>query len=142
MSEKEMLKEWTLQDIKTRDLFFKRINSIEENKNGFDLFINKKTGDSYYAIIPFITSLDEIMKDIGDRQVNIIVLNTKENIDKLIKKWEEAIKHRNLCFLFVNPKINGGRKWFVYPYNHELILEPGTLKQSLMVLFKTVDEWK
>jgi len=141
--EREMLKEWALNYIKNRDVITKTIDSIEENKEGWDIVVNTKLGEKkYYLVSPTIDKFNGILKKLNDSPITIIVLNTKENLEEVIKNWASIAKFPKLCFIFANPESELDKKWVVFPHTHDKITEKKSLSKGLKSLFETVDEWR
>lgn len=138
-----MLKEWALNYIKNRDVITKIIDSVEENKEGWDIVVNTKLGEKkYYLVSPAIEKFSDLLKKLNDSSITIVVFNTKKNLDELIKNWANVSKFPKLCFIFANPDSELEKKWVVFPHTHDKITEKKSLSKGLKSLFETVDEWR
>lgn len=140
--ELKLLKEWAVNYIKNKDILTKFIEEIDESPKEWDIAVKTKTGEKYYLVVPDIGDFNEIAKRIEGKSVVVVALNTKKNLDVLIKNWENAAKHPGLCFIFVNPDSEIEKKWIVFPYTHEKVTEKKSLERGLKALFQTVDVWK
>lgn len=137
----ETLKEWYLQYIKNRDIILRKINSIDEGKPDEDITINNKDDTKETAIInEEPNSFNDIIKNIKEEdKVNIIILNTKKNIDLMLKEWENLAKNKKLTIIFVNIDSTLDKRWIIKPYIHHRITEKSTLKSGIMSIAANVD---
>ncbi|MBI4145739.1 hypothetical protein HY489_00185 [Candidatus Woesearchaeota archaeon] len=124
------LKEWTKTLLKSRDSIKQEIIKIED-QNG-ELTVHKKTGQSKFIIKPELKDLNSIPTS----QVNLVILNTKKNLEFVITNWQTLAQHKNLCIYFVNPTTND--KWLLYPYTHNQITEKIALRKGLETMFAEV----
>ena len=70
----------------------------------------------------------------------LVVYNTKENIDFLVKNWDALSKFsRDFSMFFVNPFSRTEKRWAIYPMSHELIVEKKDLKRSIDVISSNVE---
>jgi len=136
------LKEWIIHFLRHKDIINKNIVSIEENDSGFDLHIKRKTESQYVLIKDKLDNVDEIISMINDKNVMIIVSNNKINLDSLISNWAKLIKFSKLVIFFVNPNSSMDKKWSIYPYTHNMIIDRPALRKGLESLFEMVQEWK
>ncbi|MBN2112420.1 hypothetical protein JW707_04970 [Candidatus Woesearchaeota archaeon] len=134
-----VLKEWTVNYIKNKDVLTKAIASIEEEKDGWDLVIKTKTGDKYCIIAPVIKDINQIIGKLNDNFVTLVVLNKKENLDIITENWSRLVCFPKLSVMFVNPNSELEKRWIIYPYTHDKITEKPSLKKGLKSLFQTVD---
>ena len=67
------------------------------------------------------------------------MLNSKENLDFLMNKWNKLIKFDKLTIFFVNPFSELEKKWFISPYVHNKICDKDSLKLGLKTMFETVE---
>jgi len=140
--ELKLLKEWTINYLKNKDILTKFIEEIDESPKEWDIVIKTKTGEKFYLVLPKIGDFGEIAKKIDGKNVTVVALNTKENLDVLVKNWDKAAKHPGLCVIFVNPDSELEKKWIIFPYTHDKITERKSLEKGLNAMFQTVDSWK
>ncbi len=134
-----MLREWAIIYVKNKDIMQKSITSIDENVDGFDFIVRKASGDQFFLVRPGFSDVDEIVSKGEDKQLGLVVLNTRENLDRVISGWDKLCKLRGLCIYFVNPKSND--KWLLFPYTHERITERAALRKGLESLFSMVESF-
>jgi len=128
------LKEWALNYLRHRDSIRKEIVDIQPSKDS-DYVVKVKTGEWFVFV-------RESLKDVpvvpSEFKTLFFVLNTKENVDILYKKWD-SLKMPNITFYFVNPRASGDSMWAINPYVHSLIADDETLKLGLETLYQTVE---
>jgi hypothetical protein len=73
----------------------------------------------------------------GENHV-IICLNTKKNLDFLVKNWKKFLEYKKLKVIFSNPKLN--LQWSIIPYLHNMYGDPESLKTGLKSLFSSIPE--
>ena len=139
MDLKKTVKEWFVPYIRNRDVVQKAISEIEENADGYDLFVRKATGDVGVVILPHIDVLP--VDKLSGRPAALVVLNTRENLEKVIAAWAQLVKNPKLTIYFVNPKSEGEQKWVLVPATHEFVAEKAALKIGLFSLFESVPTW-
>lgn len=139
MSEKELLAEWLLNYVRSKDVIAKTIVEIKKNAEGFDFVVTKTTGNEFYLVSPGFEQFEKAVEKAATAKVCIIVLNTRENLEKLIKEWQAFSKLQNLCIIFANPNSTLDKKWMVYPFTHERITEKASLRRGLESIFSTVE---
>ncbi len=138
----DQLKEWTIHFLKHKDILNKDISFIEENVSGFDLLIKRKAENQYVLIKEKLDSIDNILNLISDKNVMLIVTNSRTNLDNLISNWTKMCKFQKLAIFFVNPNSSTDKKWSIYPYTHNIIVDRPALRRGLESLFEMVQEWK
>jgi hypothetical protein len=98
------LMEWTVNFIKNKDIISKKIQNIENGKNGFDLHVKYRDREQYFIIAPNISNIDSIMQKIDNSaHYTIVTLNSKENFDVVLKNWPKLVNFKFLSIIFVNP---------------------------------------
>jgi len=126
------LKEWLVRFFKNKDLVFRKMDSLEENDDSFQ--IKYKDGRiQRYDIHPVLTKEVKVGDD------SIVCLNSKENFSFFKENWQSFIQHKNLSVYFLNPFSRMDKKWVIFPYMHNRITE-GDTKHGLDVLFSNVNE--
>jgi len=125
--------EWTLRYIKYKDAVKKSISEIEE-KNSNEVIVKEKLGKEITYLC--FNEMEEVdIHNYSDQK--IVCLNTKENIDWLIKNWEDIIKTK-VTFIFVNPE--RAASWAVNPALHNAITDKSALKTGIYTLFESIPE--
>lgn len=137
---KQYLLEWMINYLKNKDIFVNKIVNIETDKGGFDAVITYKEKIQYLLVVPVLDDMPELFEKLDDNSIMIITLNSKGNLYNLQNNWDKLSKFKNLVFYFVNPFSNLEKKWMIYPYTHNRICDPKSLKQGLNSIFETVEE--
>ncbi len=128
------LKEWAKSFLTSRDVFQKNILEIKDLDG--DFVVHKRTGDVVFLIRPVFKSVDELLIPQG---VNLVVLNTRQNLKSVVDNWAALAKIESLCIYFVNPRAN--QKWLLYPFTHDRIADRSSLKRGLDSLFSMVEPY-
>jgi len=137
---KSFLQEWIINFIKSRDAVFRKLVSIEENKENFNVFVKYKDKDQIIIIEPIIEDLNKIIDKIPeDKHYGLVVFNTKNNFNSIIENWNKLIKITHLCIYFVNPDSTLDKKWIIFPHTHNRICDESSLKTGLKSMFDMVD---
>lgn len=124
--------DWTEAYLKYKDSIHRKILKME--KSGNNLVCDLKDGSHQkYLCIDDLSSLS--VSDLNGFRVSC--LNTKKNLDWVIKNWQE-IKVSDAVFLFANPK--KAAHWSVNPKLHDSISDKTAIKQGLKSLFESVPE--
>ena len=128
----DFLVQWTISFIKNKDLISRKIEHIENGKNGFDLHVRYKDREQYFIITPKIENIDSIMQRIGNNSYfSIVTLNSRENFDILLKNWDRLIAFKFLNIIFVNPFSEMDKKWVIFPHTHHKICDEKSLENGL-----------
>jgi len=128
------LKEWTVQFVKHKDVFTKSIVSIDDS--GPNIKVKYKDKEISYVVADDLSmALEKISEN-----MSIVTLNTKNNLNELIKNWHQLVKYPELTIYFVNINSASEIKWIIRPYLHNKISDDETLASGLKSLFSTVDE--
>ena len=132
----KFLRGWAVSYVKHRDIIAKNIINIKEEQD--KIIVELKDKWQVFLIRP--TADDSVIQEINkDKNVNIVMLNSKENFDFLINKWNKLIKFEKLTLFFVNPFSEPDKKWFISPYVHNKICDDDSLKLGLKTMFETVE---
>src|SRR3989338_8894245 len=117
------LAEWTVSYLKNKDILAKRIESIEKDKNGFNIIVNYSDRINFFVIMPIINDITGLIKKMNDKEAHysLVTLNNRLNLDFLVKNWNALSEFRNLCIYFVNPFSQLDKKWLVFPYTHSRV---------------------
>ena len=134
------LVEWTIDYLKNKDAFLKQIELIEKNKDGFDVYVKFKEKEQFFIVKPVIEDNDKLLSGFDEnRNFGLVVFNTKNNFNLLIKDWGKFVKFKKLCIYFVNPFSQLDKRWVIFPYTHNNICEKGALEKGLRAMFEMVD---
>ena len=134
------LVEWTVQFIKNKDLVAKKIEKIENGKDGLDLYVKYKDREQYFIIASSINDIDSIIQKINNNfYFSIVTLNSKENFDIVLKNWHKLINFKFLNIIFVNPFSEMDKKWIIFPHTHQKICDGSYLKNGLKSMFNMVE---
>jgi len=134
------LVDWTINYLKNKDLLVKKIELVEKNKDGFDVYIKFKDKEQFFIVKPIIESVDEALSKFDfENYFGLVVFNTAGNFDVLIKNWDKFAKFKHLCVYFVNPFSQLDRRWVIYPYTHNNICEKSALEKGLRSMFDMVE---
>ncbi len=126
------IKEWAKTYVKYKDMIPRIVESISETENG--IVVSQKTGEKItYLCMESIEALNP--GSITNER--IVCLNTKKNLDWLLKNWD-LVKNKRTVFIFVN--LDKAESWAINPLLHSAITEKKSLKQGLIALFESVPE--
>ncbi|MBW3012706.1 hypothetical protein KY325_00900 [Candidatus Woesearchaeota archaeon] len=138
-----MLKDWTLNYLKNKDIMLKRISTIED-KGSYILVKNK---DETHVIVIVKEKLDSVQPVLDDfkkyealhkaQKLTLILYNTKKNMELLLKSWDAFLEFPTLSIIFANPAVND--KWIISPAVHHKIADKKSLKQGLISMFQNVE---
>ena len=139
----DFLVEWTINFVKNKDIISKKIEQIENGKDGFDLYIKYKDREQYFIIITKIADIDSIIRKISGfvnetTYFSIATLNSKENFNIIVKNWNKLINFKFLNIIFVNPFSELDKKWIIFPYTHHKICDESSLENGLKAMFELV----
>jgi len=134
------LVDWTISYIKNKDIVSKKIEKIENEKEGFDLYVKYKDREQYFIIELNIKNIDLITQMINDNSYfSIVTLNSKENFDAMIKNWSKLVCFKSLSIIFINPFSQLEKKWIIFPYTHNKICDESSLETGLKSMFEMVE---
>jgi len=128
------LKNWIIEFLKHKDIFTKSLVAIKEKRH--DVLVTYKDKEILYIVREDLSLAVEEVKD----NVCIVTLNTRDNLDILIKHWHQLVKHPELTIYFVNTDSEAEKKWIIRPYLHNKIADEDSLKVGLSSLFAMVDQ--
>ena len=132
--------EWTINFVKNKDILSKKIESIENGKDGFDLYVKYRDKEQYFIIAPDITDIESIIKKLNSNfHFSIVTLNSKENFDVIVRNWSKLINFKFLSIIFINPFSELDKKWIIFPYTHSKICDESSLKTGLKSMFYMVE---
>lgn len=134
------LADWTINFIKNKDIITKKIEQIENGKDGFDLYVKYKDREQYFIIAQNIIDINLIIQRINNEfYFSIVTLNSKENLETILKSWSKLINFKFLSIIFVNPFSEIDKKWIVFPHTHNKICDESSLKNGLKSMFAMVE---
>ena len=132
------LVEWFVRYTKNRDIVFRKISNISTKENL--VIVEQKSGVVvHYVVESFPDDFLNILKSIKADHKGLIVYNSAENFEKLLKSWQKLSTIQNLTVYFVNPFSKTEKKWIINPYVHNKISDETSLKQGLDSMFIMVD---
>jgi len=132
----KFIREWTISYVKHRDMLVKSIVNIKEELDR--VIVKFKDKEQVFLIRP--TADDSVIQEINkDKNIGIVMLNSRENLDFLIKNWRKLIKFEKLTLFFINPFSEPDKKWLISPYIHNKICDKDSLKLGLKTMFETVE---
>ncbi len=133
----KFLTEWTKIYIKNKDIINKSIENIKEEKN--TLIVKHKDKEEFYIIEPFIKDIETIQNKLDkEKTITLVIFNSKENFDIIIKHWKGFIDLKNFKICFCNPFSETDKKWIISPYMHHKISDESSLKLGLKSMFDSV----
>ena len=136
----QSLVDWIVDYLKNKDLYLRKIEVIEKNKKGFDVYVKFKDREQFFVVEPVIENIDNVFSKFNSEgYFGLVVLNTIGNLDILTKNWDKFVKFEHLCVYFVNPFSKLDKKWIIYPYVHNNICEKDALEKGLKTMFEVVE---
>ena len=137
----DFLVDWTVNFVKNKDVISKKIEQIENGKDGFDLHVKYKDKEQYFIILPKIGDINSIIQKINtSAYLSIVTLNSKGNFEAMLKNWNRLAEFRLLNIIFINPFSEGDKKWGISPYIHNRICDESSLESGLKSMFETVEQ--
>jgi hypothetical protein len=143
----QFLFDWAFHFIKNKDVILKKIVNIQEYLNQGYIYVEYKDKKMIYYVVPFISDFEKIWSELQEFKKNtkstdscIVMFNNKDNLDKIMDKWDVIDKDPNLQLVFANPFSMMDKRWIIAPYTHSRITEPAALKKGLNALFDIVDD--
>lgn len=135
------LRDWVINYLKNKDTLLRTIKSIELDKDGFDFVVNFIGKLRFFLIKPTITNPEEILAILKEKEcLSLIILNDKRNLDIIYDNWNKLAEHKLFNIYFINPFSTIDKKWIIYPYTHQQICDPTSLKQGLKSMFDMVEQ--
>lgn len=137
---RSFLVEWTVSFVKNKDMIAKKIEHIENGKDGFDLYVKYKDREQYFIVVPKIKDMDSMIQKINnEHHFSLVALNSKENFDAVLKNWNRLIGFKFLSIMFVNPFSELDKKWIIFPHTHHKICDESSLETGLKSMFSMVE---
>ena len=134
------LVDWTINFLKNKDILAKKIEKIENGKDGFDLYVKYRDREQYVIVAPQLKDMDSIIKKISNNSYfSIVTLNSKENFDAIVNIWSKLTGFKFLNIIFVNPFSESDKKWVIFPHTHHKICDESSLEAGLKSMFGMVE---
>jgi hypothetical protein len=127
---------WAERYVRHRDLFEKRIASLEQQED--QLLIKHKDGSSLRCFVADALDDDILAAAAKEEKALIVTRNLKANLDFLVKHWHRFAERAGLKLVFAN--VQHHEKWVLVPASHESVADPESLATGLQALFETVPE--
>jgi hypothetical protein len=128
------LADWFVRYTKNRDVIFKKISSVREEGN--KIVVEQKDGITvHYHVEPFPEDFEKITKEMEGENKGLIVYNSDDNFDNMIKAWKTLVELKNLTIYFVNPFSKLEKRWILKPYIHNRISDASSLKEGLNSMY-------
>ena len=135
------LLEWAASFVKNKDVVAKKIEKIEYDKNGFDIYVKYKDKEHFFIIAPNLEDIDSIIRKINiNLHFSIVTLNSRNNFDIFLNSWNKLVNFKLLSIIFANPFSETDRKWIIFPYTHHRICDESSLKTGLRSMFDMVEQ--
>lgn len=132
------LQEWFVRYTKNRDIVFRKISNIKEEAN--KVIIEQKDGRIvHYYIAPFPEEIEKLAESIPEEHKGIVMYNSKDNFDKVIKAWKRLSSVKDMTIYFVNPFSKLDKRWIINPSVHGKISDPHSLETGLNSMYIMVD---
>ncbi|MBW2972480.1 hypothetical protein KY359_05580 [Candidatus Woesearchaeota archaeon] len=134
----EYLAEWFIRYTKNRDLIFKKISEIKQQEN--KIIVSQKDGKQvHYYVEPFPDDFPKLAEAMKEEHKGLIIYNSKENFDNMIKSWKQLSAIPNLTLYFVNPFSKIEKRWIINPNVHSKVSDAQSLKEGLNSMYIMVD---
>ena len=134
------LVKWAIDFVKNKDIVAKKIEHIENEKEGFDLYVRYKDRNQYFIIQTNISNIDSIIQRLNNENYfTIVTLNSKNNFDVILKNWNKLVQFKFLSIIFINPFSEIDKKWIIFPYTHHKICDESSLETGLKAMFETIE---
>ena len=130
----------TINFIKNKDVVAKKIEKIENGKDGFELYVKYKDREQFFIIAPNVKNIDSLIQKMNNNSYfSIVTLNSKENFNIILKNWSKLISFKFLNIIFINPFSNADKKWIIFPHTHHKICDESSLETGLNSMFSMVE---
>lgn len=132
--------DWAIQFVKNKDVVAKKIEKIENGKEGFDLYVKYKDREQYFIIVPDIADINAIIKRINNNSYfSLVTLNSRQNFEAVVKNWSSLTSFKFLNVIFINPFSGLDKKWIVFPHTHHKVCDENSLETGLKSMFSMVE---
>ena len=117
----------------------RKLECVERIANGFDVKAKYKDKERFFVVRTTL-DIDEVLSLAEkNKSFTLVVLNTKDNFELVVEKWNNLVTLKELIIIFVNPFSQLETKWVISPYTHHKICDNHSLKLGLKAMFETVD---
>jgi hypothetical protein len=128
------LLDWFVRYIKNRDLAFRKISSVKEEGN--KVIVENKDGKKiHYYVEPFPEDFGKLAAGMKEESKGLVIYNTPENFENMIKAWKKLASVPDLTIYFVNPFSKIERRWIIRPHVHDKISDADSLKEGLNSMY-------
>ncbi|MEK6963566.1 MAG: hypothetical protein AABX70_04010 [Nanoarchaeota archaeon] len=124
--------EWTLIYVKNKDLLQRKLQSHTQKGDVLTFQYKDKIHD--YVIQESLSNCTQ--HKTSAPYLTFVCPSTPSNLGYIIKNWKTFLSHKNLNFIFVNPKNQD--KWILQPSTHHLIADEESLELGLKSMFAQV----
>lgn len=140
----DFLKKWCFGYIKNKDIILNKIVSMDMQEDHID--VKYKDKEQTFLIIPEIKNINEDVLRLQEFSktgvsTTLVILNTKENLDKIINKWDKLIQDPKFSIYFANPLSDLDKVWIIFPRTHNIVTERSSLSSGLKALAENVEEF-
>lgn len=133
------LAQWIERHIRNRDLIHRKIKTIQVSGDHITVEYGDKT--QLLTVQPTLGPAAEAIGKLSGDHASIVTYNTAENFAALVRDWNAyASFKRHFCIYFVNPFSKQDKFWVIYPWSHNAITEPASLKSGLVSVASMVDQ--
>jgi len=138
----DFLVEWAERFVRNKDILEKRIESIEKKVSGFDFVVRYGDKEQFFIVNQKINDLSFLDSFEKDKNMCIVTLNDKSNLDIVLRNWKKLSEYKFLSIIFVNPFSQLDKKWIIHPYTHNKICDKNSLELGLKAMFEVVEPIK
>ncbi len=138
---KQVLTNWIVEYVKSRDVMTKQITSIKQDASEADVVIEGTLKSQYIIVQPELDDLGRL-QGLKDKHIVLVTANTQDNMNFLVSHWDELVKYQHLSVYFVNPNSSLDKRWIIFPATHDRITERNALRRGLESLYATVEPWR
>ena len=131
----DLLKQWTIEYVKSRDVLNDQVSNIV---SADDNLVHVKYDDRSrtFVLCPDQAQLDSL--DLS-KNVTLILLNNLGSLDFVLHNWSKLKKSITVNILFVNPRSKLEQRWALNPYTHAKIADVTSLKRGIITMSENVD---
>lgn len=127
---------WFERYIQHKDIIAKKIQKIDKKEDHIIVTYKDKTQDFFF--FPILSDFDPKILD-NIKNPSIVMINSHDNINELIKRWPDLIKYPKLSLYSINPFSEPDNKWILFPYTHHQISDSENLEAGLKSIFETIE---
>ena len=106
----DALKQWLKDYLQHRNLILKNLQGMVEHDDS--LTVKFADREVQFLIRPMVDDFYDLLKGTeGHKNVTVVVLNNRQNLDSLLKVWPRLVEHKSFSVYFVNPLSTTDKKW-------------------------------